>query len=91
LVVRFDGTRQMRAVVVPIAGQPVDDTALMVDEETGAVSGVQVMPLVASAALRHPAWRACASEHPPAEAVAALVVDVRALFDRFGVETGDAP
>lgn len=91
LVVRFRETRNMRAVVIPIAGQPAEDIALMVDEETGAVAGVQVMPLVASAALRHPAWRECASEHPPAEAVAALVADVRRLFERFGVERGNEP
>ena len=61
--------------------------SLLVDEQTGAVVGIQVMPLLAHARDLPPAWPFLVHEDGPArrEAVAALVADARALFERYGV------
>lgn len=86
LVVRFDNDRHLDAIVVPITTPRDDYAGLLVAGDTGAVIGVHVYPLVALAGLRHPTWRAAAEPEPTSETASRIVNDIRALFDRYGID-----
>jgi hypothetical protein len=85
LVVRFFPDRTYGLVVVDPVADPHDYAALMVDDETQAVIGVQVYPLLAFAVEQHPGWAALAAEDPQLSAIADIVADIRALYERHGL------
>lgn len=82
LVVFFDDRR--RGGVVVWIEPPSEEIAVIADEETGEVVGVQVDNLLFSAVAAHPAWRALAASAPPAAAVADLLAEAKRRFDRYG-------
>jgi hypothetical protein len=85
LVVRFFPGRKYELVVVDPVADPHDYAALMVDDETRAVVGVLVYPLLAFAIAQHPGWAALAAADPPPTAVAGIVADIKALHERHGL------
>jgi hypothetical protein len=60
---------------------------VLVRWDSGEIIGVQVDYVRDYALGRHPTWEAIIAEHPPASVVETVVMDIKALFDRYGVET----
>jgi hypothetical protein len=85
LVVRFFPDRKYGLVVVDPIADPHDYAALMVEYETKAVIGVHVYPLLAFAIAQHPSWSALAQIAPRPAAIAGIVADIRALYERHGL------
>lgn len=90
LVARWDGFVPVPAVSAFFEAVGPGGIGVLVDWTTGRVVGVHVYPLLHGAVTSYPHWERLALPSPPAAAVAALVADVRALFDRHGV-VGDDP
>jgi hypothetical protein len=82
LVVRFPDLPEV-GYSDPIDAPDGSDTAVLVDDDTGAVVGIHVYPLLAGAAKAHPSWRSLAEPNPSPEVVAAFVAEVADLFDRY--------
>lgn len=89
LVVHFVDERHRFPVYVPIATPDYDYAAVEVDGRTGEIIGVMVYPLAAYAVKWHPAWRAAAKPNPDLSVAARIVSDIKDLFDRYGIETGE--
>lgn len=81
----FFGGKPVPAVSDPLDA-PEGDAYLLVEEGTGAVVGLHVIPLVAGAVPAFPAWRRLAEPDPPPAAVAAFIADVAALAARWGAD-----
>jgi hypothetical protein len=87
LVVRFDQLRHRGEFVVPIM-TPVEDYAgLLVDGADGHVVGVHVYPVAAYAVKQHPTWREAIGSDPRPEVAERIVRDIKALYDRYGIDT----
>lgn len=89
LVARWDGFVPVSAVSMFFEHPGIEAVGVIVDWATGQVVGIHVCPLLHRATRRYPHWGSLAHPNPPAEAVSALVADVRALFDRYGVDLDD--
>jgi len=89
LVIRFSADRRGQTVVVPVTTPDHDYAGLLVSADTGAVVGVHVYPLAAFAVRRHPDWRAATEPNPPLEVASRIVNDIRALFDRYGIDDSE--
>jgi hypothetical protein len=90
LVVRFSPERYHDMVVVaPIATPDLDYAGMLVADDTSEVLGIHVYPLAAFAVKRHPSWRALMEAEPSAEAVLQIVKDIRALYERYGLDPDD--
>lgn len=87
LVVFFDDRR--RGGVVVWIDEPSEDIAVITDDGSGEVIGVQVDNLLFKGVSDHPAWRALAEPEPPLDVVAALVDEARRRFERYGA--GETP
>jgi hypothetical protein len=85
LVIRWDGFVPVPAVSDVFEECDAADIGVLIDWRTGNVVGVHVCPLLHGAAAAFPHWAAVAQPGPPAEAVAALVADVRRLFEQHGL------
>ena len=81
LVVRFPDLPEV-GYSDPIDAPDGSDTAVLVDD-TGAVVGIHVYPLLAGAARAHPSWRVLAEPNPPWAAVAAFIAEAADLFARY--------
>ena len=91
LVVRFaDRRHHAMVIVVPVATPEYDYAGMLVAEDSGAVLGVHVYPLVAYAVEIHPAWQQLAEPDPEPAAVLRVVEDIRALFDRHGIDPDES-
>jgi hypothetical protein len=89
LTIRFPDTPKRDIVVVYIATPETNYAALMVYQPTGEVIGVQTDYLENFAQFEHPAWQAALTERPSPEVASRIVRDIKDLFDRYGIETGD--
>ncbi len=98
LTLFFDG-RPLPSYCDPIDA-PEGDVAIMVgmnedESSTGEIVGVQVLPLLVGAVNSYPGWATLArgslagyeEDETVRAAVAAFLVDVAALYERYGVVT----
>lgn len=85
LVVRFLAWSSTPVETVPLAVPDQEYTGVIAESETGRVVGIQIDAREIAGVRDHPHWSALLRPDPPREAVAALVAEVHALFDRFGV------
>lgn len=90
MVVLFDKKRHQDPAYVLIATPEYDYAAVKVDGVSGEVVGVMVYPLAAYAVERHPEWQAATKPNPDPAVAAHIVSDIKALFDRYGVEPGSS-
>lgn len=60
---------------------------VLVRWDSGEIIGVQVDYVTDYALERHPTWEAIVAENPPASVVENVVMDIKELFDQYGVET----
>jgi hypothetical protein len=70
-----------------IATPDLDDAAIKIDMASGAVIGVLVYPLEAWAVERHPSWRNTLAPKPPPEIARRIVLDIKELCDRYGLNS----
>jgi hypothetical protein len=70
-----------------IATPDLDDAAIKIDMASGAVIGVLVYPLAAWAVERHPSWRNTLAPKPPPEIARRIVLDIKELCDRYGLNS----
>ncbi len=85
LVARFLDWSATPVVTVPLAVPERDYIDVIAELATGRIVGIQIDALAMAGVKDYPHWAALLHPLPPREAVAALVADVRALFDRYGV------
>jgi hypothetical protein len=90
LVIRFPEGRHVETVVVPNATPGIDYGGLLVEDSSGSVIGVHVMPLVDFAVGLHPSWMQVTAQQPEPAVVNALVEDIKGLFERFGIYPEDS-
>ncbi len=88
--VRFLDWSATPVVTVPLAVPERDYINVIAELATGLVVGIQIDALEMAGVKVFPHWSALLHSLPPREAVAMLVADVRALFDRYGVDLDDS-
>lgn len=89
LVVRFHDW-SATPVATSFLNDPRHDYVGIIEKlDTGRIVGIQIDALEAAGVKDHPHWAALLQPIPSREAVAALVAEVRALFDRYGVPPDD--
>ena len=85
LVVLFEEDCGRDAYFDFIATPDVDYAAVKVDMISGQVIGVMVYPLAAWAVKLHAAWSGAVVPDPPPDAARRIVLDIKQLYDRYGL------